>query len=107
MILDFRPVHVRSVVDKVSLVEVFLRLLRCTPFCILARMLHSHLQLKITLFLNKRGKAFKYPNTAVFFSNNGEKKYVYFSLNFQANAVLCFPAVSPVRSNNIYSVHCA
>jgi hypothetical protein len=44
---DPRPVHVRSVVDKVTLGQVFLQVLRFHPVSIIQPMLHTHLHLYV------------------------------------------------------------
>jgi hypothetical protein len=54
----FKPrlVRVSFVVEKVSRGQIFLLLLRFSPFSIISQMLHSHLRLHVPLFRRTNGR---------------------------------------------------
>ena len=81
-VLDPRPVHERSVVDKVAVGQVYLRVLRFSPVSIIPPMLHTHLHLHVALNRRTKGRSLGTFEKAVFFrksQNIGQKSTFTFT----------------------------
>ena len=70
---DLRSVHVRFVVDKVTLGQVFLRILRLTPVIIIPPVLHTHLD--VALFRRTNGRGAGTFHKAMLFGKSGNNGY--------------------------------
>ena len=82
--LDPGLVHVRFVVDKVTLGHVFLRLLRFSPVSIIPPLLRTHLHIQFAVIRRTNGRILGAFRKAVIFGNRGtldRKEISLFSLH--------------------------
>ena len=65
---DSRPIHVRFVIDRVALGQVFLRTLQFLSVSIISLILHINSQLNSSLLSEGQlGEVWQHSNTAMFF----------------------------------------